>query len=122
MTRREEFLFVGLDVIDDLLLLQPIILSAGTKETERGTPVGSHRGLVPFPGFIGLQVAKETLGRLEDEEIDLQHIAEGIKDLEMRARDVARGEETEATRQAGRDLRTILGQTERELHVRLMDR
>ena len=40
----------------------------------------------------------------------------------MRARDVARGEETEATRQAGRDLRTILGQTERELHVRLMDR
>jgi hypothetical protein len=82
-TWREEFLFIGLDVIDDLLLLQPVILSAGTKETERGAPIGSHRGLVPFPRFIGLQVAKETFGRLKDEEIDLQDIAQGIQDLKV---------------------------------------
>ena len=91
-TRREKFFLIGLDIVDDLVLLQSVILTAGTKQAERGAVFGLVFGVVPFPGLIGLQVAEESLGRLEHEEIDLEHIAEGREDLQVRARDIPSGE------------------------------
>ena len=120
--RRQEFFLVRRDEVDDLLLLKGIVLTARTKQTERRASLGLVFSIVPFPELVGLEVAQEALRGLQDEQIHFEHIAQLIKDLQVRAWNISSGKEAETPRQTSGDLRAVFRLTKGELHVGLMDR